>query len=254
MGSLIELHNISKVYQNGSLRVVALEKISFQIKAGEFVAIMGHSGSGKTTLLHILGCLCRPSSGAYLLEDQPINQLSDYRLAKLRNERIGFVFQSFNLLPRTTALHNVELPLTYKGIDKGDRLVRARKALESVKLADRMHHKPNELSGGEQQRVAIARALVNDPAIILADEPTGNLDSATGKEIMSLLEQLNKKGITIIMVTHEQGIARYAQRRILLKDGNIVGDTKKDNDQLVKVSLGVFVWKWRNGGRDSSDK
>lgn len=205
----------------GEIEIKALDDVSFEIEAGEFVAIMGPSGSGKTTILSILGCLARPTSGEYLLGEQNVQSLNDKELAKLRNTKIGFVFQNFNLLSRFTALENVELPLIYAGVSKKERIARSLKSLEEVGLVDRTGHLPNQLSGGEQQRVAIARALVNDSPIILADEPTGNLDSNSGKEIMRLLDKINKKGNSIIMITHDQGIATHAYRRITLKDGKI---------------------------------
>jgi len=218
---LITFNRIQKVYSLGEIEIKALDDVSFEIEAGEFVAIMGPSGSGKTTILSILGCLARPTSGEYLLGEQNVQSLNDKELAKLRNTKIGFVFQNFNLLSRFTALENVELPLIYAGVSKKERIARSLKSLEEVGLVDRTGHLPNQLSGGEQQRVAIARALVNDSPIILADEPTGNLDSNSGKEIMRLLDKINKKGNSIIMITHDQGIATHAYRRITLKDGKI---------------------------------
>jgi putative ABC transport system ATP-binding protein len=218
-GWVIQAENLTKVYKMGVVEVHALNGLSLDIARGEIVAIMGPSGSGKSTLMNIIGCLDRPSSGEYLLDDVPVSRLSDDQLATIRNRKVGFVFQSFNLLSRATALANVELPIRYAGIVRGRR-EKARAALESVGLADRVYHRSNELSGGQQQRVAIARALVNDPAIILADEPTGNLDTKSGQEIMELLLNLNRdKGTTLIIVTHATDIAAHAQRIIHIRDG-----------------------------------
>ena len=219
---MIEIENLSKVYNSDTLSVTALNEVSFKIKKGEFVAIMGPSGSGKSTLMNLLGCLDLPTNGTYKLVDLKISQLKANQLAEVRNRKIGFVFQSFNLLPRATALENTELPLLYGRVSNSVKI--AMQALESVGLKHRAHHKPTELSGGEKQRVAIARALVNKPAIILADEPTGNLDSVTGQEIMSLFHDLNKEGVTLIIVTHEDEIAKQAKRVIHMKDGRIVKD------------------------------
>tara|TARA_B100000686_G_scaffold153338_1_gene160703 strand:+ start:1210 stop:1893 length:684 start_codon:yes stop_codon:yes gene_type:complete len=219
---LIAVQNLSKIYDSGVLTVSALREASFEIKKGEFVAIMGPSGSGKSTLMNILGCLDLPTSGNYRLEDLEISSLRPNQLAEVRNRRIGFVFQSFNLLPRATALENTELPLLYGRISNSTEI--AMNALERVGLIDRANHRPTELSGGEKQRVAIARALVNQPAIILADEPTGNLDSETGEDIMSLFLQLNKESVTLVLVTHEEDIAIKAQRIIKMKDGKIIKD------------------------------
>jgi len=216
---MIELSNITKVYRVGQTKVVALAGVDLRIEAGEMVSILGPSGSGKSTLMHIIGCLGKPTSGQYLLEDVEVSRLSDNKLAEIRNRKIGFVFQSFNLLPRNTALDNVELPLIYGGA--GNRRQKALEALKSVGLAHRANHRPNELAGGEQQRVAIARALINNPPLILADEPTGNLDTQTSKEIMLLFQELNEKGITIVLVTHETDIAAYTQRKIKMRDGKI---------------------------------
>ena len=218
---MIELDNITKVYKAGQTEVPALRAVSCHIKSGEMVSITGPSGSGKSTLMNILGCLDKPTSGQYRLDGIEVSKLSDNKLAEIRNRKIGFVFQSFNLLARTTALANVELPLIYSGA--GNRRQRALQALESVGLAHRAAHKPSELAGGEQQRVAIARALINTPPLILADEPTGNLDTQTSKEIMLLFQQLNQQGITIILVTHEADIAAYTQRTIKIRDGQIEG-------------------------------
>ena len=219
---MIEIENLSKVYDSDTLSVTALQEVSFKIKKGEFVAIMGPSGSGKSTLMNLLGCLDLPTNGTYKLVDLKISQLKANQLAEVRNRKIGFVFQSFNLLPRATALENTELPLLYGRVSNSNNI--AMQALERVGLKHRAHHKPTELSGGEKQRVAIARALVNQPAIILADEPTGNLDSVTGQEIMSLFHDLNKEGVTLIIVTHEDEIAKQAKRVIHMKDGRIVKD------------------------------
>ena len=219
---MIEIENLSKVYNSDTLSVTALNEVSFKIKKGEFVAIMGPSGSGKSTLMNLLGCLDLPTNGTYKLVDLKISQLKANQLAEVRNRKIGFVFQSFNLLPRATALENTELPLLYGRVSNSVNI--AMQALERVGLKHRAHHKPTELSGGEKQRVAIARALVNKPAIILADEPTGNLDSVTGQEIMSLFHDLNKEGVTLIIVTHEDEIAKQAKRVIHMKDGRIVKD------------------------------
>jgi putative ABC transport system ATP-binding protein len=219
---LITIENLSKTYDSDTLSVSALREVSFQIKKGEFVAIMGPSGSGKSTLMNLLGCLDLPTSGKYQLEDINIGNLKANQLAELRNRRIGFVFQSFNLLPRATALENTELPLLYGRVSNSTEI--AMQALERVGLKHRAQHKPTELSGGEKQRVAIARALVNKPAIILADEPTGNLDSVTGEEIMSLFHELNDEDVTLILVTHETEIAQQAKRIIQMKDGRIMKD------------------------------
>ena len=219
---MITVNNLSKTYVSGTLSVTALRNASFQIEKGEFVAIMGSSGSGKSTLMNLLGCLDLPTSGDYALEGLEIARLKSNQLAEVRNRKIGFVFQSFNLLPRATALENTELPLLYGRVPNPTEI--AMQALEKVGLKDRAKHKPTELSGGEKQRVAIARALVNKPSIILADEPTGNLDSTTGHEILSLFHQLNKEDVTIILVTHEEEIARQAKRIIKMKDGKIIQD------------------------------
>ncbi|MBU1152493.1 ABC transporter ATP-binding protein [bacterium] len=211
----------------GKIEVSALRGVTFQIEKGEFVSIMGSSGSGKTTLMDILGCLMRPTKGKYFLEGQDVSELKEDQLAEIRGQKIGFVFQGFNLLARTSALHNVELPLLYSNTSKKERRERAYQALQSVGLENRVHHRPNELSGGQQQRVAIARALVNNPSIIFADEPTGNLDSQSGKEIMEIFDKLHQQGSTIIMVTHERDIAEHAKRIIHLKDGQIIEDTRR---------------------------
>lgn len=223
---LIQIENLTKVYKMGDVEVNALRGISFNIERQEFVSIMGPSGSGKSTLMDILGCLSKPTDGKYILDGQDVSRLSDNQLAGIRNKKIGFVFQAFNLLPRTTALHNVELPLIYSSVGRRERRRRARASLEAVGLADRIHHKSNELSGGQIQRVAIARALVNDPSIIFADEPTGNLDTKSGEEVMIIFDRLNEEGNTIIMVTHERYIAEHANRIIHIKDGVIEEDER----------------------------
>ncbi len=223
---VIQTIDLMKIYHMGSIEVRALAGVSFKIYRGEVVSIMGPSGSGKSTLMNLLGCLDRPTHGRYILDGEEVSELDDDELASIRNRKVGFVFQSFNLLPRQTALSNVELPMRYAGLTK-ERSDRARAALESVGLADRIYHKPTELSGGQQQRVAVARALVNDPAILMADEPTGNLDSKAGKEIMDLLLDLNhKKGTTLIIVTHDPGIAAQTQRIIRLRDGLLDSENK----------------------------
>lgn len=226
---IISLSNIAKHYKVGTEIVKALRSISLTIYKNEYVALMGPSGSGKSTLMNILGCLDTPTSGQYILNKHDVSKLEDNDLAEIRNKEIGFVFQTFNLLPRSTALENVMLPLIYAGMNKADRILKAEKSLAGVKLSDRITHKPNELSGGQRQRVAVARALVNDPSIILADEPTGNLDSKTSVEIMGLFEEIHKKGNTIIVVTHEEDIARHAHRIIRLIDGEIASDEINPN-------------------------
>ena len=222
--ALIELRDIHKTYVMGSEEVHALNGVSLDIERGEYVAIMGSSGSGKSTLMNLLGCLDTPTSGSYILNGTPVQGLDDTALAAIRNTEIGFVFQTFNLLARTNALQNVELPLIYAGVSRSERRERARRALERVGLGDRMHHNPNELSGGQRQRVAVARALVNDPSILLADEPTGNLDSATSTEIMALFDELHAQGNTVILVTHEADIAEHAWRQVHLRDGKTLSD------------------------------
>jgi len=226
---LIEIDNITKIYRVGTVEVPALQGISLNIKANEYLAIMGPSGSGKSTLMNILGCLDTPTSGKYLFKDEEIAGMDDNQLADIRNREIGFVFQTFNLLPRATALHNVELPLIYNGTSSKVRRQAAQNALDAVGLADRAHHRPNELSGGQRQRVAIARALVNNPSIILADEPPGNLDSKTGEEIMQIFEKIHTDGNTIILVTHEEYIAEHTQRSIRLLDGMVAEDAVREN-------------------------
>jgi len=227
--TLISLKNIFKIYNVGGEEVRALDGIDLDILENEYLAIMGPSGSGKSTLMNMIGCLDTPTSGIYEFEGEMVQVMDDSQLASIRNRKIGFVFQTFNLLPKATAQHNVEIPLVYANIKNKDRAKMATDALESVGLADRLHHKPNELSGGQRQRVAIARALVNKPSIILADEPTGNLDSKSGSEIMTILDDLHKNGNTIILVTHEDDVAQHAHRIIRLFDGKIIEDSKQDS-------------------------
>ncbi len=242
MAAIIEVNNIKKVYSMGDIEVNALRGISVTINAGEFVAIMGASGSGKSTFMNIIGCLDRPTAGDYFLEGADVNRLDKNQLAELRNTKLGFIFQSFNVLPRTSAIENVELPLLYnRKISNKERKERAFEALKSVGLADRLNSLPNQLSGGQQQRVAIARALVNEPLVILADEPTGNLDSKTSYEIMDLFQQLNDKGRTIVMVTHEPDISQFAKSNIVFRDGAIITNAeikerKKATDELKKMT------------------
>jgi len=224
---MLEIKKIKKIYQMGKVKVEALRGVSFYIDKGEFVAIMGPSGSGKSTLMHIIGCLDQPTEGNFIIGGKDVSKLNDDRLAEIRNKRIGFVFQQFNLLSRTSILHNVEIPLIYAGLKAKLRRELAKQALESVGLGNRVKHKPNEISGGEKQRAAIARALVNDPLIILADEPTGNLDTKTGEEIMKIFYKLHQQGHTLIMVTHEAEVARHARRIIHLRDGLIEKDEVK---------------------------
>lgn len=221
---MIKVSHVSKIYKNDSVETVALSDVSFEIKKGEFVAIMGPSGSGKSTLMHIIGALDVPTSGKYILDGEEVGKLSEDELADIRNRKIGFVFQSYNLLPRTTALKNILLPMVYAGVPKEERITRAKKLLEMVGLGDRLEHTSSQLSGGQQQRVAIARSLANNPKLILADEPTGNLATVQGEEIMAIFQDLNEKGHTIIMITHESYIAEHAGRIIHLRDGNVVVD------------------------------
>jgi putative ABC transport system ATP-binding protein len=235
--NIINIEHIAKIYQVGSEEVFALRDVSIRIDKNEYVAIMGPSGSGKSTLMNILGCLDTPTSGKYEFNNVSVSDMNDNQLAAIRNKEIGFVFQTFNLLARSDALHNVELPLIYAGIQHSDRKERAEQSLIDVGLKDRMHHKPNELSGGQRQRVAVARALVTKPSIILADEPTGNLDSKTGEEIMALLTEIHDKGNTIILVTHEEYIAEHAARIIRLRDGLIETDEKVLNRKFPKVKV-----------------
>ncbi len=237
MEGLIKISNIAKHYKIGTEVVRALADVSMSISKNEYVALMGPSGSGKSTLMNILGCLDTPTKGQYILNGTDVSRLLDNELAEIRNKEIGFVFQTFNLLPRSTALENVMLPLIYAGIGKAEREKRAKEVMEQVNLADRMDHRPNELSGGQRQRVAVARALVNNPSIILADEPTGNLDTKTSIEIMGLFEEIHKNGNTIILVTHEEDIARHAHRIVRLRDGLIETDTQ--NTDIARVSQPV---------------
>jgi putative ABC transport system ATP-binding protein len=223
---LIKITGITRDFQLGSETINVLKGIDLQIEKGEYVALMGPSGSGKSTLMNLLGCLDTPTSGEYILNGKDVSQMQDDELAEIRNKEIGFVFQTFNLMPRTTALDNVALPMVYAGFSKSDRIKRATEVLNQVNLGDRMDHKPNQLSGGQRQRVAVARALVNSPSIILADEPTGNLDTKTSLEIMALFDEIHKNGNTVILVTHEEDIAEYAHRIIRLRDGIIESDTK----------------------------
>jgi putative ABC transport system ATP-binding protein len=225
--ALIETVDLWKTYKMGDEEIHALRGVTIQIDRGEYVAIMGPSGSGKSTLMNLIGCLDTPSRGSYLLNGKQVSQMNDNELARIRNEEIGFVFQTFNLLPRATALRNVELPLVYAGVTAKDREQRARAALDKVELGSRVNHRPNELSGGQRQRVAIARALVNNPSILLADEPTGNLDSKTGHEIMEVFERLHKAGNTIVLVTHEADVAAFAYRTIQIRDGQVENDVRR---------------------------
>lgn len=227
--ALIKLENVKKIYRLEKVDVVALRNISFEIEEGEYVAIVGPSGSGKSTIMNLIGCLDKPTSGRVLIEGKDTKKMSEKKLAEIRRKKIGFVFQQFNLIPRLTAIENVELPMWFAGIDAKERRRRAKKLLEVVGLGDRLNHKPGELSGGQQQRVAIARALANNPSIILADEPTGNLDSKSGEEIISLLEELNSKGKTLVVVTHERDIERRARRVIKIRDGIVEHDSKNNS-------------------------
>lgn len=239
MENIIQVKNISRVYKVGLETIYALRSITLTIAKNEYVALMGSSGSGKSTLMNVLGCLDTPSGGEYHLNNIDVSRLSDNELAEIRNKQIGFVFQTFNLLPRSTALDNVALPLVYAGVSREEREARALKSLQDVGLGDRVTHRPNELSGGQRQRVAIARALVTKPAIILADEPTGNLDSKTSIEIMALLADIHDKGNTVILVTHEEDIARHAHRIVRLKDGMVESDQKNPNPMINEVNAGA---------------
>ncbi len=231
---MIHISHLSKIYKTGDVETKALDDVSFDIKDGEFVAIMGPSGSGKSTLMHMIGALDTPTSGEYILDEENVSKLSDDELADIRNRKIGFVFQAFNLLPRRTALQNVMLPMVYAGIPKEERLEKAKKYLEMVGLGDRLNHTSNQLSGGQMQRVAIARALVNNPSILLADEPTGNIASHQANEIMSIFQDLNEQGHSIIMITHEPDIAKHAKRIIQIKDGKIIDDSDKHIQRKVR--------------------
>lgn len=247
---MIQVSNLTKIYRTGAHPVVALKEINLEIKTGEFVSIMGPSGSGKSTMLNLLGCLDTPTSGSYKLDGIETSALDDTSMARIRNQKIGFVFQNFNLLPRMTILRNVELPMLYAGIDARERIKRATLALERVGLANRLNHHPNQISGGQAQRVAIARALVNEPAVILADEPTGNLDTCSGEEIMYIFQDLNRDGVTIVLVTHERDIALHSSRIIHFRDGRIVGDEKVKNplnaaEQLKRMDH----WQYPKGGK-----
>ena len=227
MSALIDIRDVTKTYEMGAETIVhALDGVSLSIEGGDYVAIMGPSGSGKSTLMNLIGCLDTPSTGSYVLKGREIATMNDDELAQIRNKEIGFIFQTFNLLPRADAVQNVELPLVYSGLPRRERKARAEKALDAVGLGTRKHHRPNELSGGQRQRVAIARALVNDPSILLADEPTGNLDSKTGEEILALMDELHRGGNTIILVTHEDELAQHAARVVRLKDGKIISDVR----------------------------
>jgi putative ABC transport system ATP-binding protein len=227
MSVLIDIRDVTKTYEMGAETIVhALDGVSISIDAGDYVAIMGPSGSGKSTLMNLIGCLDTPSTGSYVLKGREISSMNDDELAQIRNKEIGFIFQTFNLLPRADAVQNVELPLVYSGLPRRERKARAEKALDAVGLGTRKHHRPNEMSGGQRQRVAIARALVNDPSILLADEPTGNLDSKTGEEILALMDELHHGGNTIILVTHEDDLAQHAARVVRLRDGKIVSDVR----------------------------
>src|SRR5690554_5957379 len=232
---IIETRNLSRIYVMGNTEVRALQSVSISIDRGEYVAFMGPSGSGKSTLMNIIGCLDTPTSGTYMLNNQLVSEMTENELAEVRNKEIGFVFQTFNLLPRSTSLDNVALPLIYAGIRKRERSEKAQLALESVGLGDRIYHKPNELSGGQRQRVAVARALINNPSIILADEPTGNLDTKTSIEIMNLIEEIHSKGNTIVLVTHEEDIAQHAHRIVRMRDGLIEDDYLNQN--IVKTEF-----------------
>jgi putative ABC transport system ATP-binding protein len=236
-GPLLKTEDLVKDYHVGSQVVRAVGGVSVEVERGEFVAVMGPSGSGKSTYMNLLGCLDKPTAGRYILDGDDVSSLSRSQLAHIRNRKIGFIFQTFNLLPRTTALENVALPLIYRGTPRRKRRKKAEAVLEVVGLSDRSHHLPTQLSGGEQQRVAIARALVNNPALILADEPTGNLDTRTGLEIMSLLKRFNRQGVTIVLVTHEREIARFARRILIFRDGRLIGDEMVENPGKTKKMM-----------------
>ena len=246
---VIQLDGVEKVYQTGEVAVKAVRGVSLTVRPGEFVAVMGASGSGKSTLMNLIGCLDRPTAGRYRLDGEEVGALSKSELSRVRNQRLGFVFQGFNLLSRTSALENVELPLLYSPRGHGRRELRRRSlaALAQVGLADRAEHHPSQLSGGQQQRVAIARALVNEPALLLADEPTGNLDTRTSLEIMGIFQELNRKGMTILMVTHEPDIARYCLREITMRDGRIVGDRPVER----RLAAAAELAKWTNAAEDA---
>lgn len=232
---IIKLEDIEKIYDTGAIKLKALNKINLSIEKREFVAIMGASGSGKSTMMNILGCLDGITSGKYYLDGVDISSLDSNELAEIRNKKIGFVFQAFNLLPKITSMANVELPMMYAGVSKEERKIKAQQALERVGLGDRIYHKPTELSGGQKQRVAIARALVNSPSIILADEPTGNLDSKSTVEIMGIFQELNNEGVTVVMVTHEDDVAMHTKRAVVFKDGNIISDKRIDESERIIV-------------------
>ena len=235
--SIIKTNHLSKIYQMDIVETIALDDVSIDIKKGEFVAIMGPSGSGKSTLMHILGALDKPTKGEYILDGENVEKLNEDELADIRNRKIGFVFQAFNLLPRTTTMKNVMLPMAYAGVPKKERLEKAKKFLEMVGLGNRLNHTSNQLSGGQQQRVAIARSLVMDPALLLADEPTGNIASAQAEEVMAIFQELNDKGHTIVMITHEPDIAQHAKRIIHIRDGKIVDDSNKHQQRIIKHKL-----------------
>jgi putative ABC transport system ATP-binding protein len=232
---MIEIKNLSKIYQLGKEKLYALDKVSLKIEAGEFAAIVGPSGSGKSTLMNILGCLDIPTEGHYILDGKPVESLNDDQLAEIRNEKIGFIFQRYNLLTRLNVYENVEIPLIYLGIGNAERKKRIEQALEQVGLSSHIHHKPSELSGGQQQRVAIARALATNPSVIMADEPTGALDSKTGREVLNLLQELHKSGRTIVLITHDLSIAAEAERRIQIKDGHIISDDGGENSETLSI-------------------